>query len=188
MTVPRLQPILSSRENTAQFADQEATHVRFDPYQRAFRPIPARLSGGVRDRAGSRWHVSTVRYAPGSGSTLWSAQHDESFELDAPLTRKYRKSAEGRLIYAWNKLLGRRRGGYCGVCGECGVVHRVRQGASEGERRLCQGDAEKAAMEDGRGDCAEPRPLPGARVISPAYRESRLGGFSLGLRTACERG
>src|SRR5258708_11479988 len=143
MSVPRLQTILSSRENTAQFADQEATHVRFDPYQRASRPILARLSGGVRDRAGSRWHVSTVRHAPGSGSTLWSAQHDESFELDAPLTRKYRKSAEGRLIYAWNKLLGRRRGGYCGVCGECGVGKHALQGSNEGGGRLLQREAEK---------------------------------------------
>src|SRR6266516_1650320 len=93
MPVPHFQTILTSRENTTQLADEEATHVRFDPYQRASGPVLARLSGGIGDRAGCRWHDTTFRHAPGSISTLWSAQHDESFELVAPLTRKERKSS-----------------------------------------------------------------------------------------------
>src|SRR5437588_11597490 len=98
MPVPRLQTILPPRENTTQLADREATHVRFDPYQRAPGPILARLSRGIRDRAGSRWHLSTFRHTPRSVSTLWSAQHDESFELDAALARKQRKNAEGAMM------------------------------------------------------------------------------------------
>src|SRR5438270_9572871 len=87
MSVPCLQTILPSRENTTQLADHEGTHGRFDPYQRASGPVLARVSGGITDRAGSRWHDSTFRHAPGSISALWSAQHDESVELDAALTR-----------------------------------------------------------------------------------------------------
>src|SRR5690349_4620999 len=86
MSVPRLQAILSLRKKTTYRADHEATYVRFDPYQRASGPVLAGVSGRIRDHAGSRWHDSTLRHPPGSVSTLWSAQHDESVELVAPLT------------------------------------------------------------------------------------------------------
>ncbi len=84
------------RENTIQLADHEVTHVRFDPYQRASGLVLARLSGRIGYRAGGRWHDSTLRYPPGSVSTLWSTQHDESVELDVALTCKERKSRETR--------------------------------------------------------------------------------------------
>src|SRR5438874_361226 len=98
MSVPRFQTILPTRENTTQLAGRGATHARFDPYQRVSGLMLARLSGGIRDRAGSRWHLSTLRHPPRSVSTLWSAQHDESFELDAALARKQRKNAEGAMM------------------------------------------------------------------------------------------
>src|SRR5258708_13738524 len=52
----------------------------------------------MRGRAESGWHVSTFWGSPGSISTLWSTQHDESFELDDALTRKERKSTEGAIM------------------------------------------------------------------------------------------